>query len=83
MTVKELIGRLQQCDPEASVTIEFTDATDYLYFYHVGDEYNPIDERNNAIIDVQDNNNPYDPITVDGKAVVINLTEGNAFYGLG
>lgn len=83
MTVKELIERLQQCDPEASVTIEFTDATDYLYFYHVGDEYNPIDERNNAIIDVQNSDNPYDPITVDGKAVVINLTEGNAFYGLG
>ena len=83
MTVKELIERLQQCDPEASVTVEFTDATDYLYFYHVGDEYNPIKERNNAIIDVIDTDNPFIPDTVEGKAVVINLTEGNAFYGFG
>ena len=42
MTVQELIDRLSQCDPNATVTIEYTDHTDYLYFHHVGDKYNHI-----------------------------------------
>ena len=83
MTVQELIDRLSQCDPNATVTIEYTDHTDYLYFHHVGDKYNPIEERDNAIIDVIDTDDPFYPDTVEGKAVVINLTDGNGFYGLG
>ena len=83
MTVKELINKLSQCDPNVPVIIEYTDATDYLYFHHVGDEYNTITERDGVIVDSVDNGNPYDLDTIDSKAVVINLDEGNAFYGLG
>jgi hypothetical protein len=83
MTVQELIDRLSQCDPNATVTIEYTDHTDYLYFHHVGDKYNPITERDDAIVDVIDGSDHFVPDVVKGKAVVINLTDGNGFYGLG
>ena len=83
MTVQELINKLSQCDPNAPVIIEYTDASDYLFFHHVGDEFSPITERDGVIVDAVDNGNPYDPDTIDGKAVVINLDEYNAFYGLG
>jgi hypothetical protein len=43
MKVKELIERLSQCDPDASVTIEYTDATDYVYLYDI-DEMEVDDE---------------------------------------
>jgi hypothetical protein len=84
MTVQELIDMLSQCDPNAVVTIKYTDHTDYLYFYHVGDEHNPIEECDDEIVDVIYTGEPdFIPDTVEGKAVVINLNVGSAFYGLG
>ena len=82
MTVQELINKLSQCDPNIPVIIEYTDVTDYMYFHHVGDEFNPIEERDDVIVDVIDTGDSFVPDTVEGKAVVINMTEGHGFYGL-
>lgn len=85
MTVQELIDRLSQCDPNAAVIIEYQDVTDWVYFHHVGDEDNPIEERDDTIVDnmlPEGSDDPRDIESVYGKGVVINLTEGNCFFGV-
>ena len=80
MKVKELIERLSQCDPDASVTIEYTDATDYVYLYDI-DEMEQDDEAITDANVVDGDRFNLDPVL--GKAVVIKLLEGEAFYGIG
>ena len=82
MTVKDLINRLSQCDPETPVTLEFTDTSDYLYFFNFGDSGVEIVEQDEGIIGVT-GDDPFDPGVVEGKSVTIKLDEGKAFYGLG
>ena len=82
MTVKDLINRLSQCDPEAQVTLEFTDHTDYLYFFDFKEGELEIVEQDEGIIGVT-YDDPFDPGVVKGKSVTIKLSEGKAFYGLG
>ena len=78
MTVKDLINRLSQCDPEAQVTLEFTDHTDYLYFFDFKEGGLDIIEQDEAIVDVDENGD-----TIEGKSVTILMSEDKAFYGLG
>jgi len=77
MKVKDLINRLSQCDPEAQVTLEFTDHTDYLYFFDFKEGGLEIVEQDETIVDVDDD------IVIEGKSVTILMSEDKAFYGLG
>lgn len=87
MTVQELINKLSQCDPNAAVTIEFRDHTDYLYIMDIGD----IDmvERNEAIIGgsmdgYNDNGEWVEGDMIEGKAVTFMIDNcDKAFYGIG
>ena len=78
MKVKDLINRLSQCDPETQVTLEFTDHTDYLYFFDFKEGGLDIIEQDKAIVDVDENGD-----TIESKSVTILMSEDKAFYGLG
>ena len=83
MKVKDLINRLSKCDPEAQVTLEFTDHTDYLYFFDFKKGGLDIIEQDEAIVGVT-YDDPFDPYpeVIEGKSVTIKLDEGKAFYGM-
>lgn len=77
MKVKDLINRLSQYDPETQVTLEFTDHTDYLYFFDFKEGGLEIVEKDETVVDIDDG------IVIEGKSVTILMSEDKAFYGLG